>query len=97
MAKPVTRGRTYARVAAVQALFQADQAGDQIDVVIDQFMGSPSFGYDILCPLCHAFDHSSIIRCAHHQQMRRGALDQWRVGDRRVFGAQTSGSTSTPR
>jgi len=38
MAKPVTRGRTYARVAAVQALFQADQAGDQIDVVIDQFL-----------------------------------------------------------
>ena len=38
MAKPLTRGRTFARVAAVQALFQADQTGDSIDSIIDQFL-----------------------------------------------------------
>ena len=32
------RGRTFARVAAVQALFQADQNGDPLDLVIDQFI-----------------------------------------------------------
>jgi N utilization substance protein B len=37
-AKSPPRGRTFARVAAVQALFQADQTGDPLDLVIDQFV-----------------------------------------------------------
>ena len=36
--KTVSRGRTVARVAAVQALFQLDQTGDRADQVIDQFI-----------------------------------------------------------
>ena len=39
MARPAkTRTRTASRVAAVQALFQADQAGDNPEAVIDQFV-----------------------------------------------------------
>ena len=37
-AKSTPRGRTVARVAAVQALFQLDQTGDALDQVIDQFV-----------------------------------------------------------
>ncbi len=33
-----TRTRTASRVAAVQALFQAEQAGDNVETVIDQFV-----------------------------------------------------------
>ena len=35
---PKTRTRTASRVAAVQALFQAEQAGDNPETVIDQFV-----------------------------------------------------------
>jgi transcription antitermination protein NusB len=35
---PKTRTRTASRVAAVQALFQAEQAGDNPEAVIDQFV-----------------------------------------------------------
>jgi N utilization substance protein B len=35
---PKTRTRTASRVAAVQALFQAEQAGDNPETVIDQFI-----------------------------------------------------------
>ena len=35
---PKTRPRTASRVAAVQALFQSEQAGDSGDTVIDQFV-----------------------------------------------------------
>ena len=35
---PKTRPRTASRVAAVQALFQAEQAGDNAETVIDQFV-----------------------------------------------------------
>jgi len=35
---PKTRARTASRVAAVQALFQAEQAGDNPETVIDQFI-----------------------------------------------------------
>ena len=40
MAKPpaLTRTRTAARVGAVQALFQAEQSGDNPETVIDQFV-----------------------------------------------------------
>jgi N utilization substance protein B len=39
MGKPVTsRPRTAARVGAVQALFQAEQSGDNPETVIDQFI-----------------------------------------------------------
>ena len=40
MAKPpaLTRPRTAARVGAVQALFQAEQSGDNPETVIDQFV-----------------------------------------------------------
>jgi len=36
--EPKTRTRTASRVAAVQALFQAEQAGDSPETVIDQFI-----------------------------------------------------------
>lgn len=35
---PKVRTRTASRVAAVQALFQSDQAGDSAETVIDQFI-----------------------------------------------------------
>ncbi|WP_428487677.1 transcription antitermination factor NusB [Rhodopila sp.] len=35
---PKTRTRTASRVAAVQALFQSEQAGDNAETVIDQFV-----------------------------------------------------------
>jgi N utilization substance protein B len=35
---PKTRTRTASRVAAVQALFQSEQAGDSAETVIDQFI-----------------------------------------------------------
>jgi len=35
---PKTRPRTASRVAAVQALFQSEQAGDAVETVIDQFV-----------------------------------------------------------
>jgi transcription antitermination protein NusB len=35
---PKTRGRTASRFAAVQALFQSEQAGDAAETVIDQFI-----------------------------------------------------------
>lgn len=35
---PKTRARTASRVAAVQALFQTEQAGDSAEAVIDQFI-----------------------------------------------------------
>ncbi len=35
---PKTRTRTASRVAAVQALFQAEPAGDNPETVIDQFV-----------------------------------------------------------
>ena len=35
---PKTRARTASRVAAVQALFQSEQAGDSPETVIDQFI-----------------------------------------------------------
>ena len=39
MARPTkSRARTASRVAAVQALFQAEQAGDNAETVIDQFV-----------------------------------------------------------
>jgi transcription antitermination protein NusB len=39
MARPAkTRTRTASRVAAVQALFQAEQGGDNAETVIDQFV-----------------------------------------------------------
>ena len=39
MGRPAkTRTRTASRVAAVQALFQAEQAGDNAETVIDQFV-----------------------------------------------------------
>jgi N utilization substance protein B len=38
MARAATRSRTASRVAAVQALFQSEQAGDNPETVIDQFV-----------------------------------------------------------
>jgi N utilization substance protein B len=38
MAKSSRRPRTASRVAAVQALFQSEQAGDNAEAVIDQFV-----------------------------------------------------------
>jgi N utilization substance protein B len=37
-AKPTSRARTASRLAAVQALFQSEQAGDSAETVIDQFI-----------------------------------------------------------
>src|ERR1700710_2160265 len=36
--KPGGRARTASRLAAVQALFQSEQAGDNAETVIDQFV-----------------------------------------------------------
>ena len=36
--KPTGRARTASRLAAVQALFQSDQMGDNAETVIDQFI-----------------------------------------------------------
>lgn len=38
MSKPATRSRTASRVAAVQALFQSEQAGVSAETVIDEFV-----------------------------------------------------------
>jgi N utilization substance protein B len=38
MKRPQQRPRTASRVAAVQALFQGEQAGDNLETVIDQFI-----------------------------------------------------------
>jgi N utilization substance protein B len=46
MTKKTPRGRTFARMAAVQALFQADQTGDNLDLVIDQFLRHRLSGED---------------------------------------------------
>ena len=73
MAKgPKTRTRTASRVAAVQALFQAEQAGDSPETVIDQFVrhrlgGSDGFE-DGQVPDAEVALFTRIVRAASRQQ-----------------------------
>ena len=74
-ARPAGRPRTASRLAAVQALFQGEQAGESLETVIDQFvrhrLGAPpgAGGYeegripDAQVPL-----FASIVRTATAQQ-----------------------------
>lgn len=68
------RPRTLARVAAVQALYQAEQAGTSPETVIDQFVrhrigGLPAGGLDEgRVPEAHVPLFASIVRTATTQQ-----------------------------
>lgn len=69
------RARTLARVAAVQALYQTEQAGETAETVIDQFIrhrigalpGKPGVA-DGRVPEAHAPLFSRIVRVATQQQ-----------------------------
>jgi N utilization substance protein B len=75
--KPRARPRTASRVAAVQALFQSEQAGDNPETVIDQFVrhrlgawpGSDGFE-DGRIPHAEVPLFSSIVRAAVLSQDR---------------------------
>ena len=74
-AAATARPRTAARVAAVQALFQAEQAGDATEAVIEQFLRHrlgtlPGAGgiEDGLAPDAHAKLFARIVRTAAEQQ-----------------------------
>ena len=69
---PKTRPRTASRVAAVQALFQSEQAGDNAETVIDQFVrhrlgGSDGFE-DGRIPDAEVPLFAAIVRGAVRQQ-----------------------------
>jgi N utilization substance protein B len=86
------RPRTAARVAAVQALFQAEQAGDNPEAVIDQFVrhrlgelpGRGGFE-DGRAPDAHAKLFGRIVRMAAEQQDAIDALlvaalpEEWKL------------------
>ena len=80
-AKPQTRPRTGARVAAVQALFQSEQAEESGETVIDQFtrhrLGAvPDAGgfEDGRVPDAHVPLFASIVRAAVQDQDQIDAL-----------------------
>jgi N utilization substance protein B len=74
------RPRTAARVAAVQALFQSEQAGETAETVIDQFVrhrlgASPADGFEEgRVPDAHVPLFTSIVRTAGQQQERLDGL-----------------------
>lgn len=75
MTETSARPRTAARVAAVQALFQAEQAGDNPETVIDQFQrhrlggtGSEAGFEDGRAPDAHAKLFARIVRTATQAQ-----------------------------
>jgi N utilization substance protein B len=78
MAKPeiTSRPRTAARVGAVQALFQAEQSGDNPETVIDQFirhrLGDGPFE-DGRVPDAHVALFGRIVRTAAEKQ---GEIDE---------------------
>ena len=86
------RPRTAARVAAVQALFQAEQAGDNPEAVIDQFVrhrlgelpGRGGFE-DGRAPDAHVKLFGRIVRMAAEQQAAIDALlvaalpEEWKL------------------
>lgn len=79
--KPRGRARTASRVAAVQALFQSEQAGDNPETVIDQFvrhrLGAPvaADGFDEgRVPDAEVKLFSRIVRAAAMDQDRIDAL-----------------------
>lgn len=79
--KPRGRARTASRVAAVQALFQSEQAGDNPETVIDQFvrhrLGAPAEGdgfEDGRVPDAEVPLFSRIVRVASQEQGRIDAL-----------------------
>jgi N utilization substance protein B len=77
-AKPQTRPRTGARVAAVQALFQSEQAEENAETVIDQFtrhrlgavLGDAGGFEDGRVPDAHVPLFASIVRAAVRDQER---------------------------
>ena len=79
--KPRGRARTASRVAAVQALFQSEQAGDNPETVIDQFvrhrLGAPPEGdgfEDGRVPDAEVRLFSRIVRAASRDQNRIDTL-----------------------
>jgi len=79
--KPRGRARTASRVAAVQALFQSEQAGDNPETVIDQFvrhrLGAPPEGdgfEDGRVPDAEVPLFSRIVRAASRDQNRIDTL-----------------------
>ncbi len=77
MARPDSDPRTNARVAAVQALFQCEQAGEGAETVIDQFVrhriGRASFE-DGAIPEADVALFARIVRTASLQQDTADAL-----------------------
>ena len=81
-AKPQTRPRTAARVAAVQALFQSEQAEESGETVIDQFtrhrlgavLGDAGGFEDGRVPDAHVPLFASIVRAAVRDQDEIDAL-----------------------
>jgi N utilization substance protein B len=79
--EPTTRPRTAARVAAVQALFQSEQAPENAETVIDQFVrhrlgelpGSGGFE-DGRAPEAHVKLFGQIVRMAVQRQNELDAL-----------------------
>lgn len=78
---PKSRGRTASRVAAVQALFQSEQAGNSPETVIDQFIrhrlgqltGSGGFD-DGRAPDAEVPLFQRVVRAASQQQPEIDAL-----------------------
>ena len=73
-ARPRSRPRTGARVAAVQALFQSEQSGETAETVLDQFLrhrlgaGGAEGGYeDGMAPEADARLFAGIVRGAASQ------------------------------
>jgi N utilization substance protein B len=79
--EPTTRPRTAARVAAVQALFQSEQAPENAETVIDQFVrhrlgelpGSGGFD-EGRAPEAHVKLFGQIVRMAVQRQNELDAL-----------------------
>ena len=79
--EPTTRPRTAARVAAVQALFQSEQAPENAETVIDQFVrhrlgelpGSGGFE-DGRAPEAHVKLFGQIVRMAVQRQNELDSL-----------------------
>jgi len=81
MARSGTRRRTAARLAAVQALYQSDQAGDAAESVIEQFVhhrlgpAADRAGYEEGCaPEAEAAFFSRLVRAATNGQAERDSL-----------------------
>jgi N utilization substance protein B len=93
MARPHSRPRTASRLAAVQALFQGEQAQESLETVIDQFVrhrlgrlpGEDDAYEDGRIPDAQVPLFTSIVRTATAQQDRIDALladalpEEWKL------------------